>query len=250
MGYTTRPIHFNSVLRGLDSEKVTGYLSRLITLASLPLKKIESDFAIDSSGFASSRFERWYDEKYGALRKRADWVKCHLMCGVRTNVVTAVEVGGNAGDITHLPSLLETTAQFFDVNELSGDKAYLSRSVVKLVNEYGSTPLIPMKSDTSVKRKDDRTWKRIFSHFHYQQEDFLARYHKRSNVESTFSMIKAKFGDSVRAKTDLAMHNEVLCKVLCHNICRVIHAAYELDIVPVFDRSELEQPGSLPTCLA
>lgn len=250
MGYTTRPIHFNSVLRGLESPKVTGYLTRLIHLSATPLKTIETDFAVDSSGFSTKRFLRWYDEKYGSLRKRAEFVKCHLMCGVRTNVVTAVEIGGNPGDITHLPSLLETTTQFFDVEEVSADKAYLSRAVVKLVNDHGATPLIPMKRGSTVKRSDDRTWKRIYSHFHYQQDDFLRRYHKRSNVESTFSMIKAKFGDSLRSKSDTAMHNEVLCKVLCHNISRVIHAAYELGIVPVFDRRDLEQPGSLPTCLA
>ena len=33
-------------------------------------------------------------------------------------------------------------------------------------------------------------------------------YHKRSNVETTISMIKAKFGDSLRSKTDTAMVNE------------------------------------------
>src|ERR671924_1861732 len=61
-----------------------------------------------------------------------------------------------------------------------------------------------------------------------------AHYHKRSNVESTFSMIKAKFRDHVRSKTDAAMRNEVLYKILCHNICCVIQAMYELGIEPTF----------------
>jgi hypothetical protein len=30
------------------------------------------------------------------------------------------------------------------------------------------------------------------------------------------------------------MKNEVLCKVLCHNICCVIQSHYELGIEPVF----------------
>ena len=47
-------------------------------------------------------------------------------------------------------------------------------------------------------------------------------------------MIKAKFGDSVRSKTDVAMKNEVLAKIVCHNICCLISAIYELDIDPVF----------------
>lgn len=65
--------------------------------------------------------------------------------------------------------------------------------------------------------------------------------HKRSNVESTFSMMKRKFGDSIRSKTDVAMVNEVLCKVLCHNLVALIHEMYELGIEPVFWKRETVQ---------
>ena len=63
-------------------------------------------------------------------------------------------------------------------------------------------------------------------------EEYLTHYHRRSNVESAFSMIKRKFGDSVRAKTDTAMKNEVLAKIACHNLCCCISAWYELGIDP------------------
>ena len=65
-------------------------------------------------------------------------------------------------------------------------------------------------------------------------EWFETHYHKRSNVESTFSMIKAKFGDSLRSKTKTAQVNEALCKILCHNLCVIIHSMYELKIEPDF----------------
>jgi transposase len=68
----------------------------------------------------------------------------------------------------------------------------------------------------------------------FRKQEFLQHYHKRSNVESTFSMMKRKFGDSIRSKTDVAMVNEVLCKVLCHNLVVLIHEMYELGIDPVF----------------
>jgi hypothetical protein len=77
----------------------------------------------------------------------------------------------------------------------------------------------------------------MFHFFQFNRSEFLAHYHKRSNVESTISMIKAKFRDHVRSKTDMAMKNEVLCKVLCHNICCLIHAMYELGISPEFSAS-------------
>ena len=59
-------------------------------------------------------------------------------------------------------------------------------------------------------------------------------YHKRSNVETTFMMIKAKFGDSLRSQTERAQINEALCKVLCHNICCLIQSMYELGLRPKF----------------
>lgn len=74
----------------------------------------------------------------------------------------------------------------------------------------------------------------MYHYWQFNRDEFLQHYHKRSNVESTFSMIKAKFGDAVRSKTDVAMVNEVLCKIVCHNICCLIREAQELGISSVF----------------
>src|SRR3954467_4253560 len=75
---------------------------------------------------------------------------------------------------------------------------------------------------------------KMFHTYCLNQDDYLNHYHKRSNVESTFSMIKAKFGDAVRSKTDTAMVNEALCKVLCHNLCCLIQSTHELGIEAKF----------------
>ena len=45
---------------------------------------------------------------------------------------------------------------------------------------------------------DRPAWCRMWGLFMYKSDEFLAAYHKRSNVESTFSAIKRKFGGSVR----------------------------------------------------
>lgn len=70
----------------------------------------------------------------------------------------------------------------------------------------------------------------MYHYFMFKREDFLAHYHQRSNVETVFSMIKAKFGDSIRSKDDVAQINETLCKVVAHNICVLIQAIHELGI--------------------
>jgi hypothetical protein len=48
-------------------------------------------------------------------------------------------------------------------------------------------------------------------------------------------MIKAKFGDSLRSKSDVGQINEVLCKVVCHNLCVLIASIHELGLtIPEF----------------
>ena len=70
------------------------------------------------------------------------------------------------------------------------------------------------------------------------QEEYMERYHKRSNLESTFSAINRKYGDSVMSRSDVGMVNEVLCKILCHNLTCLIQEQETLGIVPIFWKDE------------
>ena len=104
--------HFNSVCAFLSNPALTPILRHLITLSALPLKGVESDFAIDSSGFSTSRFVRWFNKKYGHETDNREWVKLHLMCGVVTNIVTSAEVTGwSAADTNFFRPLLAETAE-------------------------------------------------------------------------------------------------------------------------------------------
>ncbi len=237
-GYIDKAPHFNSVLNYLAMPELTPILKALIAQSSMPLKSIEEDFAIDSSGFATSRFVKWFDHKYGVVRQKYDWVKVHLMCGVKTNVVTAVEIAGrDAHDSPMFKPLFDATVQNgFRIGEVSADAAYLSHANMNMVGEAGGTPFICFKSNTTA--AGGGLMAKMFHFYNLNRDEFLTHYHKRSNVESTNMMIKAKFGDSIRSKTDVAMTNEALCKVLCHNLVCLIQSQYELGIVPVFWKDE------------
>ena len=102
------------------------------------------------------------------------------------------------------------------------------------IDRHGATPFIAFKSNSVGHRGG--LWEKMFLHFQLRREDFLARYHKRSNVESTFAMIKAKFRDHVRSKTPVAMANEVLCKIICDNLCVLVQEAHELGIGTEFEK--------------
>ena len=67
-----------------------------------------------------------------------------------------------------------------------------------------------------------------------KREEYIHHYHKRSNIETAYSMIKGKFGSHSRSKSDTGQINEALCKVLAHNICVLRQATHELGIEPIF----------------
>ncbi len=229
-GFINRLPCYNSIFNVFESENTTPILHALIEATAAPLKAVETTFAADSSGFSACRFDRWYDKKYGGIKSQRSWVKCHLMCGVKTNVVTSVIIS-DAGDCPQLPALLSATRKAFHVKEVCADLAYSSEANLCEIVGNDAAALIPFKSNTTSEKGG--LWAKLFHFFKFKSEEFLARYHQRSNVESTFSMVKAKFGDSVRSKTDVAMGNEVLAKIVCHNICCLISAIYELGIDPV-----------------
>ena len=228
-GLISRVPHFNSISNTLEDKAITEVLREMVVASSLPLKSVEEDFAVDSSGFTTSRFIRWFDHKYGAVRQQHEWVKVHLMCGVKTNIVTAVEIRDkDASDTKLLPDLVSTTAKNFRLREVSGDKGYGSLSNYAAIAQSGATPYIAFKSIHT--GKGGGLWRKMFHLFQFHRDEFLAHYHKRSNIETTFSMIKAKFRDHVRSKGPDAMVNEVLCKIICHNICCLIQESHELGI--------------------
>lgn len=222
--------HFNSVNRYLASRDLTEILKELVVLSSLPLKAVETDFVVDASGFITCRYAKWVEKKYGRRDEYRDWFKAHLVCGVRTKIVTGVDISGwTMHDSWFLPQLVRQTAENFEVREVAADKAYLSHANAEAVERLGGTPFIPFKA-RNVEPKTDSAWARMYHLLHYRREEFMAHYHKRSSVESVFSMVKDKFGASVRAKSDTEQVNEVLAKVLCHNICVLIRATHDLGI--------------------
>lgn len=238
-GYISKTPHFNSIFNYLETKGMTAYLKQLIAASSLPLKAVESDFAVDSSGFSTGQFVRWFDVKYGHTEDWRDWIKLHLMCGVKTNIVTSIEVSGrHANDSPYLKPLLETTTRNgFQVKELSADKGYDSFNNRCLVLIKGGIPYIPYREGEQNKPNPSgkgELWKRMYHFYKFNEAEFKQHYHKRSNVESTFAMIKAKFGERLRSKTETAQTNEALCKVLCHNLCCVIQSIYELGIAATF----------------
>lgn len=234
-GHVRNAPHHNSISHYLCMEALTPILKKLVEQSAAPLKAIESQFAVDATGFSTSVYDRWFDHKYGAAEgtRRQRWIKCHAMVGTITNVITSVEITESyVNDTTMLPDLVAATCKQFDVREVSADKGYLSNQNLLTIEAFGAQGFIPFKVDSQ--GKGTTPWEKLWHLFWFKRDEFLKSYHRRSNVETTFSMIKRKFGGCVRSKDFTAQTNEVLCKVLAHNIVVLVHEMYELGITPDF----------------
>lgn len=221
--------HHATIFKYLEDEALTPVLQYLIAESAIPLKGLEENFAIDSTGFSTSAYARWYDEKYGKMANQKEWLKLHVLTGVKTNVVVSAEVTeAYVHDSTQFEKILKRAADKFTIKKVMADKAYLSRENLELSVKHGISPYIPFKSNTT--GDGSPTWKKMYHLFQYRRREFLKNYHQRSNVESAIWMIKAKFGSSLRSKSWTATKNETLAKVLCHNLAVLVQSMYEFGI--------------------
>lgn len=228
--------NFNAINKFLNRPEITPILHELLAISASPLREVESDFAIDSSGFRTNSFNSYAQQKY-TLKREHKWIKAHINTGVKTNIITAVEITDENGNDSpqFKPLVMTTTANGFTINELSADKAYSSRANYETVREVGGQAYIPFRSNATATSDGSMLWKKMFYYFKMNQEEFLAHYHKRSNVESTFAAIKKKFGETLKSKNRIAQENELLCKFIAYNLTVVIHEMFELGIKAEFN---------------
>ena len=235
-GLVSSAPRYNSIFDAMQLEEITPILHDLVERTALPLAAIESQFAVDSTGLGTDAFYNHYSRKYKGERTKRDFLKVHVCIGTKTNVITAVNVTDrNGGDSRQFKSLVERTTNAFQVKEVSGDKAYSSFSNLEAVERIGAAPFVPFRSGSGPASKwtqQSDAWTRLWHFFSLNREEFLRHYHRRSNVESTFSMLKRCISDTIRSKNPVARINEALLMVICHNIRCLIHEAFEMGFTP------------------
>ncbi len=248
-GYIHYAPRWSAVSDFLNREDTADLLRGLVRLSAAPLIGVEQDFAVDGTGFACGTYGSYKGTRYGGDQYR-EWVKLHACSGILTNIVTdAVALDGHSADSPQFEGLVRGTVEAgFTIREVSADKAYSSKKNHWTVHELGGEALIPFKGGKNSPANAARSnakglpgsgglWRRAYHYFALHETEFNTRYHKRSNVEATFSAIKRVFGERLKSRTERARQNEVLCKVIAWNIRVVIQAVKKLGIEADFEAS-------------
>jgi hypothetical protein len=77
-GYVSRSVHFNSIFDYLQMESLTPYLKQMIAESARPLQSIETDFAVDSSGFSTTNYDAGSMSRTATTRTGMTGSRCTL----------------------------------------------------------------------------------------------------------------------------------------------------------------------------
>jgi transposase len=203
----------------------------LIKLVGYPLIKYEKVFAVDSTGFPTMQYGRWFNPRLGKDLDKRKFIKAHIMCGVKSNIITAVIIKTDRShDSKYFLDLVKQSAELYTIKEVCADKAYTSHQNIHFLVDMGAMPYIPFKKNASL--KTGLLWRRFINYFDKNPIEFYQHYHQRSNIESTNNMLKINFARRVRPKKPLAQINSLLVRCLCHNLKVVAQETAELGIKP------------------
>ncbi len=122
----------------------------------------------------------------------------------------------------------------FQLQEVLADRAYNSRLNFTVAEDLGLTALIPFKSNQTGQSKGSPAYHKMFLFFTYHRDKFDEHYRDRANVEVAFGSIKQKIGETIMSRNFNAQVNELLCKLIAHNITMLIQAMFGFGVLPDF----------------
>lgn len=224
-----------TLMKYMQEPKITEMLHKLYKIIAEPLSTIEIYFAADATGISNKYGNvRWMNIRHTKeeTKHKREYSKLHIISGVKTNCVCSAKITkGTAHESPFFKPLLDDTAKIFNVKEISADAGYLSKDNVKAIATIGATPFIMGKKNTNVPKAGPiSAWGGMLRLWKNHQMDFAERYHKRSNVESTFGMIKRKYGDFCRCKKPESQEVEILSRIVCHNAVVLAEALLSYDL--------------------
>ena len=193
------------------------------------------EVVIDSSGIKSVNDGEYRTTKYGKVKT---WKKIHIAIDPKTHRILNIVVTGNEiGDPREFVPLIDPIRGMNDVARATADGAYDSEENFKYCDDNSIDPMIPVHINATGRegrhrrkrvaeqlgvirmrgRNQNRTPELEDKRENQDRWKKSSGYHKRSLVETSFSVFKGAFGEYTFSKNDGMKEKELLLKAVVYN---------------------------------
>ena len=167
--------------------------------------------SIDSTGFTSAYASHYYSDRIGKTRK--SFVKTSIAIDSKHLIILGWKFSKHpVNDRKHAKSLINQTQRVTKSQCFTMDKGYDAEWIHKYIREHiGADSQIPIREwDGKIYSGDYR--KEMFENLNRE------KYRQRNLVECTFSMIKRKYGETLRSRKYYNQLKEIKTRIIIHNL--------------------------------
>lgn len=190
------------------ANRLTATFWRTMLAITTTLFSLSGVCAIDASGFDRSAASRRYEKRSGYTIRS---LKTTLLVDVESLAILDVHCSTGKPHDTQIGwQTLKRNRQNKALNVLLGDKGYDWSDLRQRCRDAGVRPVIKHREFTSLDRAHNA-----------RQDDEL--YAQRAKVETVFSVLKRRFGHTVRARSWFGQFREMLCRCVVYNVDRALN---------------------------
>jgi hypothetical protein len=185
-------------------------LSRIIMLFYSHGEKV-SIAAIDATGFTSSYASHYYSRRTGKLRR--SFLKTSISVDTKKKIILGWKISQKTDhEIKHANALIRQSNKMRKSDCYVMDKGYDSEKIHSLIREeIKADSIIPLRQRKRKKIKGK-----------YRKQLNLSfdkiKYNQRNLAETMFSVVKRKFGETLRSRKFRNQVKEIKIKLIVYNI--------------------------------
>jgi transposase len=154
-----------------------------------------------------------------------EYVKLHAAIDLKwRSIISFHFTRTNVHEVTQLEKLLEP---LYDLGDVYADSGYLSVNNCWVIVMKGGTPFICPKKTTTGKSKRNNPFTEMIGRYKQNKEEWLKKYHQRSNIEAVFSSLKRRFGGFVTSIKRCLQQKEIALKIIIYNLMVLVRKIVE-----------------------
>lgn len=240
---------YKTIERGYDRDGVNKILDEVVAITNECVENKEKTCSFDGTGFSASNKENYADKRQKQNSKKnqkksqpASDEQCHdsfpisdssskmgfsycvMGIGVQYKLISGMSVcpDHSIGETTMFPDVYYQTLQSYpNLEKALGDGIYSARWITDIVSKSNVTPYFLPKSNVTFQSKGFAGWYDMLFSLWNDPQRWLEQYHMRSISETVNSMVRCRFGATLRKKLDPRKATETKLKLVAHDIRRI-----------------------------